>query len=138
MSALARAAIWLHRTLYRLSGGRVGGRRGTVPILLLTTIGRKTGRRRTVPLQYLADGDLLVVVASNGGRDSHPAWLLNLRAEPRVEVRRGRERQTMRAEEATGAERELLWPRMVELWPGYDDYRRRTSRELSLVILRPA
>jgi deazaflavin-dependent oxidoreductase (nitroreductase family) len=137
MNALARAAIRLHAALYRLSGGKIGGRRGTVPILLLTTAGRRSGRRRTVPLQYLAEGGALVVVASNGGRDHHPGWLHNLRAQPRVEVRRGRETQTMRAEEVTSAEREQLWPRVVELWRGYDEYRARTRREIPLVILRP-
>jgi len=130
-----RFVIGLHRALYRASGGRIGGRRGTVPILLLTTVGRKTRKKRTVPLQYLAQAEALVVVASNGGRPKHPAWFLNLRAEPSVEVEVGREHTAMRARAATPEERKLLWPQVVEFWSGYDDYQRNTSREIPLVIL---
>lgn len=130
-----RAFIGLHRTLYRASGGRIGGGRKNVPILLLTTSGRKTGKRRTVPVQYLAEGETHVVVASNGGRPTHPAWFLNLRAEPRVEVEIGRVRTVMHAREATAEERERLWPLLVEFWPTYDKYQRGTTRELPIVIL---
>jgi deazaflavin-dependent oxidoreductase (nitroreductase family) len=130
-----RLGLWLHRTLYRASSGRVGGRRGNVPILLLTTIGRKTGKRRTVPLQYLDQGETLVVVASNGGKPNHPGWFFNLQAQPRVEVQVGRERRTGHAHQATVEEREQLWPKVVELWSGYDEYQRRTEREIPLVIL---
>jgi deazaflavin-dependent oxidoreductase (nitroreductase family) len=135
MGFVFRAVIGLHRALYRATGGRIGGRRGTVPILLLTTVGRKTRKRRTVPLQYLAQAEALVVVASNGGRPKHPAWFLNLHADPSVEVEIGRKHSAMRAREATLDERTLLWPQVVELWSGYDDYQRNTSREIPLVIL---
>lgn len=138
MQPLLQFAMWLHRTIYRVSGGRVGGRRGSVPILLLTTVGRVTGKQRTVPLQYLADGESLVVVASNGGRPRHPGWFFNLRAEPRVEVEIGRERRAMHAREATEQEREHLWPKVVELWSGYDKYQRGTTRRIPLVILNAA
>jgi F420H(2)-dependent quinone reductase len=130
-----RLAMWLHKTLYRASGGRIGGRRGAVPILLLTTTGRRTGKRRTVPLQYLADGETLVVVASNGGRPANPSWFHNLRAQSRVEVEIGRERRAMQAREATAEERGRLWPAVVGLWSGYADYQRGTAREIPLVIL---
>ncbi len=135
LTLVARVGLWLHRTLYRASGGRIGGRRGNVPILLLTTIGRKTGKRRTVPLQYLAQGETLIVVASNGGSPKHPGWFLNLQAQPRVEVQIGREHTTVHAHQATAEERENLWPKVVELSSGYDDYQRRTTREIPLVIL---
>ncbi len=135
LTYLLRFAMWLHRSLYRASGGRIGGKRGTVPILLLTTTGRVTGKRRTVPLQYLAGEQMLVVVASNGGRPRHPGWFFNLRAEPRVEVQIGREHTVMHARQATEEERERLWPKVVELSSGYDDYQRRTEREIPLVIL---
>ena len=135
LTYLLRFAMWLHRSLYRASGGRIGGKRGNVPILLLTTRGRKTGKRRTVPLQYLAQAETLVVVASNGGRPKHPGWLFNLRAEPRVDVEIGRERTLMHARQATAEERENLWPKVVELSSGYDEYQRRTEREIPLVIL---
>ncbi|HWQ23909.1 MAG TPA: nitroreductase/quinone reductase family protein [Gaiellaceae bacterium] len=135
MTALLRLAMWLHRTLYRASGGRIGDRRGAVPILLLTTVGRVTGKRRTVPVQYLDQGERLAVVASNGGRPRHPGWFFNLRAEPRVEVEIGRERTAMHARVATEEERERLWPKVVELWSGYEEYQRGTTRRIPLVIL---
>jgi deazaflavin-dependent oxidoreductase (nitroreductase family) len=133
---LFRLALWLHRTLYRLSGGKIGGRRGNVPILLLTTTGRKTGKRRTVPLQYLAEGDALVVIASNGGRPNHPGWFFNLEAQPRAEAQVGRDHWVVNARRATAEERERLWPKVVELWRGYDEYQRRIEREIPLVILQ--
>jgi deazaflavin-dependent oxidoreductase (nitroreductase family) len=135
MTTLLRFAMWLHRSLYRASGGRIGGRRGNVPILLLTTSGRKTGKRRTVPLQYLAQGETLIVVASNGGSPKHPGWFFNLQAQPRAEVQIGREHTTVQAHQATAEERENLWPKVVELSSGYDDYQRHTTREIPLVIL---
>lgn len=135
MTALLRFAMWLHRSLYRASGGRIGGRRGNVPILLLTTSGRKTGKRRTVPLQYLAQGETLIVVASNGGSPKHPGWFFNLQAQPRAEVHIGREHRTVQAHQATAEERENLWPKVVELSSGYGDYQRRTTREIPLMIL---
>jgi deazaflavin-dependent oxidoreductase (nitroreductase family) len=106
-----------------------------VPILLLTTSGRKTGKRRTVPLQYLAQGETLIVVASNGGSPKHPGWFFNLQAQPRAEVQIGREHTTVQAHQATAEERENLWPKVVELSSGYDDYQRHTTREIPLVIL---
>src|SRR5207253_1884739 len=87
----------IHVALYRLTGGRIGGRAFGAPVLLLTARGRKTGKARTTPLLYLEDGDRLVVVASKGGAPRHPAWFLNLAANPEVTVERGGERVPMRA-----------------------------------------
>src|SRR5580704_6717425 len=87
----------MHRHVYRATGGVVGHRSRVGPFLLLTTVGRRTGQRRTTPLLYMADGDALVVVASNGGRDRAPAWLLNLEAAPAADVQVGRRKVRMAA-----------------------------------------
>jgi F420H(2)-dependent quinone reductase len=126
-----------HTRLYRLSGGRVGGRMGDVDILLLDHVGRKSGKRRTSPLLYIADGDDLVIVASKGGSAKHPMWWLNLKANPEATVQVGGERRRVRAREASDAERERLWPRLTEVWPDYDRYQRRTERKIPVVILEP-
>ncbi len=87
---LFSAFVKVHVALYRAGGGRVGGRlRKGVPVLLLTTTGRKTGRRRTTPLLYVEEGDRYVVVASAGGAPSHPAWYLNLRSNPAATIQVG-------------------------------------------------
>ena len=107
------------------------------PVLLLTTTGRKTGEERTTPLLYLADGEDLVVVASNGGAPKHPAWLLNLRANPEATVEVGGRKLRVRAREAGPEEKERLWPKLVEMYGSYEDYRRRTDREIPVVLLEP-
>lgn len=136
-NTMMRMIAGTHEFWYRLSGGMIGGRVGGLPILLLTTTGRKSGRKRTMPLVYLPDGENIVVIASNGGADQHPAWWLNLRANPTAEVQVGREAKTVVAEKATGEERERLWHDVVELYHGYDEYSRMTEREIPVVILRP-
>jgi len=107
-------------------------------VLLLTARGRKTGKARTTPLLYLQDGDRLVVVASKGGAPRHPAWFLNLAANPEVTVERGRERLAMRAREADDEERARYWPQVVAMYPGYEKYQQKTSRRIPLVVLEPA
>jgi F420H(2)-dependent quinone reductase len=127
----------VHRTLYRLSGGRAVGRIWHLSILLLTTTGRKTGTPRTTPLCYFTDGDDLVVVASNGGMDWFPDWWLNLMSEPRATVEIGRSRRAVVARRASPEERERLWAALTAIAPGYLEYQRRTSREIPLGILQP-
>src|SRR5262245_21270135 len=92
----------LNVPLYRLSGGRIGGRINRAPVLLLTTTGRKSGQRRTAPVVCLADGESLVVIGSNAGHSRTPAWSLNLKADPEAEVEMGRERGMVRARVAEG------------------------------------
>jgi deazaflavin-dependent oxidoreductase (nitroreductase family) len=134
VKAMSKANVWV----YRLSGGRLGGRflRGA-PILLLTTQGRKTGEPRVAPLLYLRDGENLVIVASKGGMSHHPTWYLNLQAKPEVDVEIGSERKEMRAHTASAAEKSALWPRLVEMYRDYDDYQARTDREIPVVVLSP-
>jgi deazaflavin-dependent oxidoreductase (nitroreductase family) len=105
-------------------------------MLLLTTVGRRTGRERTLPLACLADGDDLVVVASNDGRDQHPAWWRNLEANPEARVRFGREERRVRAHLATPEERARLWPELTRRNRHYERYARKTERAIPVVILR--
>ncbi len=124
---------------YRLSNGRVAAHvPGGAPICLLTTIGRRSGRPRTVPLLYIPhDDDQIVVVASHGGMSSHPAWYLNLVAEPRATVEVGSQRRSMIARPASDAERSALWPALAAVYPHFDAYQRRTDRIIPVLILAP-
>jgi deazaflavin-dependent oxidoreductase (nitroreductase family) len=128
----------VHRTLYRATGGRVVGRVWDLPVLLLTTTGRKSGAPRTTPLCYLTDGADLVVIASNGGMDWFPDWWLNLQSEPRATVELGRDRRAVVARAANPEERARLWSTLTAIAPGYLEYERRTSREIPLGLLQPA
>jgi F420H(2)-dependent quinone reductase len=128
----------LHKLLYRASGGRIGGRIWGLPILLLTTTGRKSGKARTNPLCFLRRGDDLVVVASNGGMDWFPSWWLNLLQEPRAAVQIGHIRRPVHARKAAPEERARLWAELTATAPGYLRYQQRTRREIPLVILEPA
>ena len=128
----------LNRFWYRATGGRVGGKMGGVPILLLTTTGRRSGVQRTAPLMYLEDAGRFVVVASNAGDDHHPGWWLNLQQNPAAEVEIGRSRQRVRARRANAAEHATLWPRLVAMYSAYDVYRQRTRRDIPVVVLERA
>jgi deazaflavin-dependent oxidoreductase (nitroreductase family) len=132
-----RAIGKLNVPLYRATRGRLFGRLNRAPVLLLTTIGRRSGARRTAPVVYLADGDRMIVIDSNAGNARTPAWALNLRANPgaEVEVRGGRRPVTARI--ADGEERDEPWRRMTEQYPGFDDYRARARREISVFVLEP-
>jgi deazaflavin-dependent oxidoreductase (nitroreductase family) len=128
----------LHERIYRLTGGKVGGKLVKAPVLLLTTTGRKSGRSRTSPLLYARAGDNgYMVIASKGGAPQHPLWYLNLQANPLAEVTVGRETRNVRARDAQGEERERLWRSLADLYPGYDRYAQRTSREIPVVVLEP-
>src|SRR5215212_1711841 len=124
--------------LYRLSGGKLGGKFSGAPVLLLDHIGRKTGRRRTTPVLYMPDGDDLIVVASRGGSDANPAWWLNLKANPQTTVQVGSERRRVVAREATPEEKQRLWPRLVDVYSDYEVYQRRTERQIPVIVLSPA
>lgn len=137
IAAAQRLATRLHFFAYRASGGRVGGRLVGSPVLLLLTKGRRSGRERTTPLLYLEDGEDFVVVASNGGAPSDPDWWLNLKADPAATVEIGEKRLRVRAREVGGEEKRRLWARLVEMYPSYADYQRRTDREIPVAVLRP-
>jgi F420H(2)-dependent quinone reductase len=126
-----------HAGVYRATGGKLFGRMGKSPILLLNTVGRKSGRKRTSPLLYVMDGEDFVVIASKGGAPTHPAWYLNLKANPEATVEVGDREVRVRAERTAPEEKARLWQKMVEMYPTYDDYQRKTEREIPLLILRP-
>jgi deazaflavin-dependent oxidoreductase (nitroreductase family) len=140
MSALGRV-LEVHQLLYERSDGRVGHHMLGTPTLLLRTTGRRSGARRTNALVYLADDGSYVVVASKGGDDRPPAWLLNLTADPNVEVQLGRERRpaTARVLEKADPDYERLWRLVNENNGGrYDGYQAKTARPIPLIILTPS
>jgi deazaflavin-dependent oxidoreductase (nitroreductase family) len=128
----------INNTVYRLSGGRVAGHVPSgAPICLVTTVGRKTGRARTVPLLYVRQGDDLVVVASRGGMSAHPAWYLNVLANPEVTLQTGDTRRRARARPARPDETARVWPALLAAYEHFDAYQQRTDREIPVVILSP-
>jgi deazaflavin-dependent oxidoreductase (nitroreductase family) len=129
----------IHRGVLKISGGRLGWRAGRMPVVELTTTGRKSGQPRTVMLTSpIQEGSTIVIVASRGGDDHHPAWFLNLRDHPEVEVSTGgQSKQTMHARVATTDERAALWPRVTATYKGYANYQTKTDREIPLVMLEP-
>jgi deazaflavin-dependent oxidoreductase (nitroreductase family) len=127
----------LNIPLYRLTGGRVGGKLAGSPVLLLNMIGRKSGEPRTVPIVYLADGNRQIVIGSNAGHQNEPAWSLNLKANPEAEVEIGRKRHPVRARIAEGDERAELWRRFNDQYSGFDDYEARTDRDIAVFVLNP-
>src|SRR5450631_3024623 len=130
----------LHRIVLAVSGGRLGWTAMDMPVLELTTTGRKSGQPHSVMLTSpLQEGSALVVVASGGGDLRPPAWFLHLRDNPEVQVRlQGEARHHMLGRVATAAERERLWPLVTANHNNYADYQRMTTREIALALLEPA
>jgi deazaflavin-dependent oxidoreductase (nitroreductase family) len=136
----ARGLRWTGKfnvPVYRASGGRIGGKVGRAPVLLLTTTGRKSGQARTAPVVYLADGADVVLINTNAGNAKIPAWSLNLKANPEAEVELGRQRRKVRARIAEGEERADLWRKSNVQYAGFDDYERKLDREISVFVLEP-
>ncbi len=129
-----------HRVLLKVTGGRVGYDAMGMPVLELTTVGRKSGVPRSVMLTApLHENGHPVIVASRGGDDTHPAWFLNLRDRPEVEVSiKGGPRTPMTARIVTAEERARMWPQIAEKYSNYAGYQKRTEREIPLVVLEPA
>ncbi len=125
-----------HVARYRETGGEVGHiwREGST-VLLLTTIGRRSGEQRTTPLIYAQDGDRYAIVASKGGAPEHPGWYRNLEKTPEVELQVRDEVFPAHARTASGEERERLWLEANVVWPHYDEYARKTDREIPVVVL---
>ncbi|CAN5547042.1 nitroreductase/quinone reductase family protein [soil metagenome] len=129
-----------HRVILKASFGKVGWSAGKMPVLELTTTGRKSGEPRAVMLTSpLQEGDTTVVVASRGGDDTHPAWFLNLRDDPAVQVSLGgKPKVPMVATVASAEERARMWPLIAGEFKNYAGYQTKTDREIPLVLLTPA
>ena len=128
----------IHTQIYRLSGGRIGHRAGSLRNLLLTTTGRRSGQKRTCPLAYLEDEGRWILIGSNGGNDNHPDWYLNLNDDPRATIQVGRRSVDVVATTASGEEQRRLWSASVRSNPQYAIYETITSREIPVVVLTPA
>ena len=116
----------------------LAGGKGVLPTLLLTSTGRKSGKPRALPLIYKKVGNSYVIIASKGGAPAHPAWYLNLAAEPNCHVQVGRDEMDATARTATGAEREELWAQLAEVYPPYNDYQKYAGdRQIPVVVLEP-
>jgi F420H(2)-dependent quinone reductase len=129
-----RMQVFVYR---RSSGKRMGTLRG-MPVLLLTTVGRKTGKQRVTPVMYMREGNDFVVTASNNGRDKQPGWFLNLMAHPQITIEVAGTSKSMTAVLASAEEKERLWHQLVERAPFFDGYQKSTTRDIPMVILRAA
>jgi deazaflavin-dependent oxidoreductase (nitroreductase family) len=128
----------IHRALFKATNGRVFGKFFGMPVVMLTTEGRKTGQPRTSMLTApVQDGDKVVLVASKGGDDRHPMWYLNLQANPEVEATYDGKTRRMRARTASPDEKAELWPRVTAQYKGYGGYQTKTKRDIPVVILEP-
>jgi deazaflavin-dependent oxidoreductase (nitroreductase family) len=124
-----------HVRVYRETNGDRGYRWRGTQILLLTTTGRKSGEQRTTPLIHMVDGDRWVVIASKGGAPEHPAWFQNMVADPEATIQVQAEEIPVVMSTAEGDERARLWAEMLKEWPSYDDYAKKTDREIPVVVL---
>jgi deazaflavin-dependent oxidoreductase (nitroreductase family) len=134
---LIRAMSRAHGSIYRTGGGRVLGRVAGMPVLLLTTTGRRSGKLRTATLTYFRDGGDILVIGSFGGSDLPPAWWLNLQRDPRASVLIRGTTSKVTARTVTAEEHDRLWPLVTETNPGYARYQKRTRRPIPVVLLTP-
>ncbi|MEY2423515.1 MAG: hypothetical protein QOI95_3582 [Acidimicrobiaceae bacterium] len=136
---MARSANVVHRAIIKGTGGRIGGTGFGMPVVILTTTGRKSGKQRSTMLTSpVHDDNRVVLVASYGGDDRHPAWFLNLRDNPEVELELRGKKRSMRAHVASPEEKATLWPEVTAAYKGYAQYQTKTDRDIPLVILEPA
>lgn len=130
---MSRGNTWLYKT----SGGRRGATFEKAPVALLTTTGRKTGQPRVSPLLFLRDGDRVIIAASKIGSEKNPLWYLNLKADPKVRVQIKKEVLDLQARDASDDERAKYWPRLVAMYPTFDDYQSWTDRQIPIVVCEP-
>ena len=135
--ALVRAGRAMSNGLYRLSGGRLMGKVRGMPVLLITVAGRKTGAMHTNPVLYLEDDGKYVVTGSGAGSAQEPQWFKNLRRTDQAEIEIGRRHLPVNVEVAEGAERELLWQRLLVRAPFFADYQTKVERQIPMAILSP-
>ena len=131
---LERLFTQTHVSLYRMTGGKLGG---GAHMLILTTIGRKSGQERSTPLFNFRDGENYVIIASNGGARAHPTWWLNLQANPQAKIQLGPRVINVTAKTADAEERKRLWAIIDANYKNFVAYQKRTQREIPVVILSP-
>jgi deazaflavin-dependent oxidoreductase (nitroreductase family) len=129
----AQAHIWV----YQRTNGRLGAKLLRFPAALVTTIGRRSGRPRVTATLYLRDGDRVILPASFVGRDTHPLWYLNLKANPKVHIQIRDEHFDMVARDATDEERDRYWTQLIEVYPPYTRYKQAADRVIPLVVCEP-
>ena len=141
---MSRIGTWLFKQfirfqvfMYRRSGGRRFGHMRGMPLLLLTTVGRKTGQQRVTPVMYIRDGDNYVITASNSGADKHPSWFVNLQANPHTMIEVDGITRRVLAHRASPEDKGRLWAQLVQQAPFFEGYRRKTRRDIPMVILQP-
>jgi deazaflavin-dependent oxidoreductase (nitroreductase family) len=134
---IVKVLIPLFTAVYKLTGGLIGGKLGPLPVLLLSTTGRKSGKERTVPVAYLQEGDSYVVIASFAGQPKHPAWFHNLKNNPNASVQIGRSQTSVKAEIADPEKKKVLWEKLLKIAPNFEEYQKRTTRDIPVVILHP-
>lgn len=131
---MSRVNTWM----YRVSGGRLGAKwLYGAPILLLTTVGRKSGEPRTTPLLYLEDGDNVILVGSQGGMSKNPLWVGNIDANPDVEIEIGTKKRRMTGRRGSDDEKQRHWPALTKMYPDFADYQARTTRNIPIIVLQP-
>ena len=135
MRRVIRAFSGAHTAMYRLTKGAAGN--PNWPMLVLTVTGRKSGKTRRVPLVYIKDNENFIVAAAYGGSDVNPAWWRNLRANPHAEVLTEDTRLPVHAAQADDQQRIDLWPRLVDMYPYFAEYQRRTTRQIPVMVLTP-
>ncbi len=127
----------VHRWLYQASGGRLGGKMRGAPVAILATTGRRSGKPRSTPIYVIADDGNWVGTASYSGHDVHPAWYLNLEANPEATLTVDGTDHAVRARTAAGAERDRLWAKLVDVYPDYAEYQKVTDRAIPVVVFEP-
>lgn len=134
---LVRAGRAMSNGLYRVSGGRLMGKVRGIPVLLITVAGRKTGDKHTNPVLYLEDDGKYVVTGSGAGSTQEPQWFKNLRRTDQAEIEVGRRHLPVSVEIAEGAEREVLWQRLLVRAPFFADYQKKVERQIPMAVLTP-
>ncbi|MEZ4860329.1 MAG: nitroreductase family deazaflavin-dependent oxidoreductase [Caldilineaceae bacterium] len=137
MKSVMKIANGLHVALYRISGGKLAGEIANMPLLLITTTGRKSGKPPTNPVVYLRDGQDFLVAASVGGMDWHPGWYFNLKSQPLANIRVGAQTFDVKATITTGVERDRLFERFKAASSNFEKYEKNTSRVIPVIRLTP-
>ena len=134
---LFKLFMLFHIFIYRRTNGALGGRMRGMPVLLLTTTGRKSGLKRTVPLMYLSEGDHYIVTASNSGRAKDPVWWSNLKSNPQAQIQVSGIVKPIVASQCNSEDKKRYWARLIAQAPFFNAYQKATQRDIPMVILRP-